>query len=316
MAKKEDALSQARSRLLGGFLGVLLCCPVLGQPWPAISCTPAALPQTVYAEGIAEPLPDILLTCTSDSASAPVLAGTLRVEVSVALNASVTNSIGLAEGNSGIADAVLVVNGNDCANPAASGSIYGSCGAPSSNVQDPQFGLLADFNKLTWSDVALPLAPRWRSAASPGLPRCGFAAFERMHPAAAGCGAESGGIPVTASVTIRSGAGVTVRDSVLRLANPVVGLGLGIETADTASACLGDEVGNTVVHLREDSQAHFIPARRRPRPRVRPFPLDSDSSSAMFLRVSRSVCRPRWRATSPSSMELHRHIATLSRSAW
>ena len=187
-------MSKARSRLLGGFLGVLLCCPVLGQPWPAISCTPAALPQTVYAEGIAEPLADILLTCSSDSTSGPVLAGTLRVDVSVALNASVTNSIGLVAGNIGTADAVLVVNGNDCATPAASGSTYGSCGAPSSDVQDPQFGRLADLNTLTWSDVALPVAARRRGA----WRALGCRVAHSRHsseciPATAGRGAKSGG---------------------------------------------------------------------------------------------------------------------------
>ena len=62
---------------------------------------------------------------------------------------------------------------------------------------------------------------------------------------------------MTASVTIRSEAGVTVRNSVLQLANPVAGLGLGIEVEDTASACLGDELGNAIVHLREGFASAF-----------------------------------------------------------
>lgn len=258
MAKKEDALSKARSRLLGGLLGVLLCCPVLGQPWPAISCTAAALPQTVYAEGIAEPLPDILLTCSSDSTMAPALADILQVEVSVSLNASVTNAIGLAEGNSRTADAVLVVNGNDCATPAASGSIYGSCGAPSSDVQDPQFGRLADVNRLNWSDVALPLAADGEERGEPWVAELRIRGIRaNASQLQLATGPSSAGIPVTASVAIRSDAGITVRNSVLQLANPLVGLGLGIQGEDTASACLGDELGNTIVHLREGFTSAF-----------------------------------------------------------
>ena len=258
MAKEEDALSKARSRLLGGFLGVLLCCPVLGQPWPAISCTPAALPQTVYAEGIAEPLADIVLTCSSESTSEPVLAGTLRVDVSVALNVGVTNSVELAEGNRWTADAVLVVNGNDCATPAASGSTYGSCGSPSSDVQDPQFGRLADLNRLIWSDVTLPVAADVEERAEPWVAEMRIRGIRaNASQLQLAMGPSPAGIPVTASVTIRSDAGVTVRNSVVQLANPVAGLGLGIEGEDTASACLGDELGNTIVHLREGFASAF-----------------------------------------------------------
>ena len=258
MAKEEDALSKARSRLLGGLLGVLLCCPVLGQPWPAISCTAAALPQTVYAEGIAEPLADILLTCTSDSRSAPVLAGTLRVEVSVALNASVTNSTGSAEGGSDTADAVLVVNGNDCASPAATGSTYGSCGAPSSEVQDPQFGRLADLNRLTWADVTLPLAADGEADGEPWVAEMRIRDI-RVNAAQLqlATGPGSAGMPVTGSVTIRSDAGIAVRNSVLQLAHPVAGLGLGVQGEDTVSACLGDELGRATVHLREGFASAF-----------------------------------------------------------
>ena len=258
MAKKEDALSKARSRLLGGLLGVLLCCPVLGQPWPAISCTAAALPQTVYAEGIAEPLADILLTCRSESTMAPAIAGILQVEVSVSLNASVTNSIGLAQGNSVTADAVLVVNGNDCATPAESGSIYGSCGAPSSAVQDPQLGRLTDLNRLSWSDVTLPLAADGEERGEPWVAEMRIRGIRaNASQVQLGTGPSSAGIPVTASVAIRSDAGITLRNSVLQLANPVVGLGLGIQGADSASACLGDELGNATVHLREGFASAF-----------------------------------------------------------
>ena len=195
---------------------------------------------------------DILLTCRSESGSAPALAGNLRVEVSVSLNASVTNSIESAAGGSDTVDAVLVVNGNDCGSPAAAGSTYGSCGAPSSEVQDPQFGRLRVVNTLTWSDVALPLAADGEAGGEPWVAEMrvrGIRANASQLQLVAG--ASYAGMPLTASVTIRSDAGIAVRNSVLQLANPVAGLGLGIQGDDTASACLGDELGRATVHLRE-----------------------------------------------------------------
>ncbi len=258
MTKEEDALSKTRSRLLCGPLGVLLCCPVLGQPWPSISCTAAALPQTVYAEGIAEPLADIFLACKSDPVSVPAAAGSLRVEVSVSLNASVTNQITSAEGAHGIADAVLVINGNNCASPAATGSTFGSCGARSSEVQDPQLGRLTAVNSLTWSDVTLPLGTDGQANGEPQVAELRIRGIRaNASQLQLATGAVPAGVPVTASLSIRSDTGIALRNSVLRLANPVAGLGLGIQGEDTASACLGNERGRATVHLREGFAGAF-----------------------------------------------------------
>ena len=172
----------------------------------------------------------------------------------MALNVSVTNAVGFDAARE-LADAVLVVNGNDCAEPSASGSTYGSCGAPSGAVQDPQFGRLIGSNSLVWSDVAL----RFGNDSGLGAPLVGgglstlrirglrgnasqlrlASATDSAHP------------PLTALVRIQAEAGVSLRNGMLAVGQPTGGLVVGVRGQDAASACLGSDRGRAIVRLAE-----------------------------------------------------------------
>src|SRR5215212_190713 len=75
----------------------------------ALTCTPSAVTPVLHAEGLAERLGDILLTCTDGPA------GPLGFNLNVTLNVNVTNKL-TAAGN---ADAVLTVDTG--AGPVAAG---------------------------------------------------------------------------------------------------------------------------------------------------------------------------------------------------
>ena len=128
-----------------------------------VTCSAFAATPLIRAEGIAELVGDITLTCTSslvDTAD-----DEFEVNVDLFTSAFVTNNRSSGSGDD-ITDAVLVINENNCITPASAGGADGSCGGtnPVSGTgvlnQDPQFGLLAANNNLRWNGVRFPVPKR------------------------------------------------------------------------------------------------------------------------------------------------------------
>ena len=242
----------SRSCALAGALVLFSSSPAWAQDDVAVSCTASAAAAPVRAAGVAETLPDILLSCLPESPLSLGLRGDLDLSISVTLNASVTNTISSGPGGD-ISDAVLVVNGNDCATPSANGSTYASCDAPLATVQDPQFGRLAGVTTLTWTNVSLPF---------PGdLPRGGSTLRIRGIRANASQlrlgGGSSSGAPVAAALELRSTSGVALRNASLRLANSLTGIRLAVAEMEPAAACGGDSRGTATVVVQEGFASAF-----------------------------------------------------------
>lgn len=242
----------SRSCALAGTLVLISSSPAWPQADVAVTCTASAAAVPVRAAGVAETLPDILLSCVPES---PLPAGPrddLNLSISVTLNASVTNTI--SPGSAGdVSDAVLVVNGNDCATPSATGSTFASCDAPLATVQDPQFGRLAGVTSLTWTNVSLPF---------PGdLPQGGSTLKIRGIRANASQlrlgGGSSSGAPVAAALELRSPSGVALRNASLRLANSLTGIRLAVAETEPAEACGGDSRGTATVVVQEGFASAF-----------------------------------------------------------
>ena len=242
----------SRSCALAGTLVLISSSPAWAQAEVAVTCTASAAASPVRAAGVAETLPDILLSCLPESPLSLGLRGDLDLSISVTLNASVTNTISSGPGGD-ISDAVLVVNGNDCATPSANGSTYASCDAPLATVQDPQFGRLTGVATLTWTNVSLPF---------PGdLPRGGSTLKIRGIRANASQlrlgGGSSSGAPVAAALELRSTPGVALRNASLRLANSLTGIRLAVAEMEPAAACGGDSRGTATVVVQEGFASAF-----------------------------------------------------------
>ena len=212
----------------------------------------------MYAGGIAEPVSDIVLTCEAEASASASAASGLGLSISVSLNTSVTNSVG-SDDDSEVSDAVLVVNGNDCPTPQRSGSTFGSCGAPSETVQDPQFGRLASASMLEWTDVTIP-----RPAAGLANDSERVVSTLRIRGIRANAaqlrlagGSSPGGLAVTANIRVRSDTPIIVRNGTLRVAYPTPELGIGLVGDQSSAACTGDGGGMVSIHLREGFASAF-----------------------------------------------------------
>ena len=232
----------------GGFVGAVLCSQALGQFGPSVTCTGASSPASVYASGMAEPLADISIRCAVDLPHLVATEFDIGVEVAVALNTRVANRVGFGS-VADIADAVLVVNGNDCDGPAEQGSTFGTCGAPNRSVQDPQYGRRSAVNSVVWSNVTLPFRVQPSSTPVAEIRIRGMrgdASQLRIAP-----GGNAASPPITASIALRSPSGVALRNGVLRVGQPLPGLGVSLRAEAPASACLAADRGQATVHLRE-----------------------------------------------------------------
>lgn len=242
----------SRSCALAGTLVLISSSPAWPQADVAVACTASAAAAPVRAAGVAETLPDILLRCVPESQLPSGPRNDLTLSISVTLNASVTNAI--SSGPAGdISDAVLVVNGNDCATPSASGSTYASCDAPLATVQDPQFGRLTGVTSLTWTNVSLPF---------PGDPPQGDSTLKIRGIRANASqlrlgGGASSGAPVAAALELSSDSGVALRNANLRLANSLTGIRLAVAETEPAAACGGDSRGTATVVVQEGFASAF-----------------------------------------------------------
>jgi hypothetical protein len=152
----------------------------VAQTLGTISCVATATPVTVRAEGIAELVGDIVLTCTNLS---PAAGGTYRnyltTNISVSLAAvNVTNNIDFGAG-ANVLDTVLIVNGNNTidtgngtfvagTDPTATPTFPAIGTGLDERFQRPQFGVLAANNRVEWNAVQFPVpgAPNATGAGS------------------------------------------------------------------------------------------------------------------------------------------------------
>jgi hypothetical protein len=135
-----------------------------------IVCQSTAVPPVVRAEGIAELVGDVIVTCSNvpgplSSTVEGQLRNRITTNVSLSLNVNVTNNRDFGAGTS-VTDAVLVVNENNCFVPSAVGSAGASpvpfaiagCIGTDPRFQAPQFGTLAGAgNRLEWNQVDFPV---------------------------------------------------------------------------------------------------------------------------------------------------------------
>ena len=130
----------------------------------AVTCQSVAVPPIVRAEGIAELVGDIILTCTNIPPSqGGIPISHLVTNVSVSLNVNVTNNLHPDP----LTDAVLVINENNCTapvglgglgiGPAATASCVGGLAAPDNRFQDPMFGTLASATRIEWNGIHFPV---------------------------------------------------------------------------------------------------------------------------------------------------------------
>ena len=224
-----------------------------------VTCTATAVPPVVRAEGIAELVGDIVLVCTANDAFPSTDA--FLVNVSVSLNVNVTNNINFGAG-SNVTDAVLIVNENNCTAPVALGAQFGTCGAPSIQVQDPQFGTLAADNRLEWNEVHFP----YPGAAITGTDPVEFYPFPTtMRISSIRGNASQLGVPdaatfpstqITAFLSITGPTTIAITNNVLNVAVPILGLITSGTTGITGLQCI-DTTGGGTISLREGFATSF-----------------------------------------------------------
>lgn len=251
-------LAWGRPGILAGLVCGVLSGSIQALSSPVVICTASSSPGPIYADGMAEPIADILVTCEARSPGPGPADGDLRLSVSISLNTSVTNTI-LEDHEGDLTDAVLVVNGNDCATPSAYGSVFGSCDAPDAGVQDPQFGRLTATHTLDWSNLTMPFpgggpSTQGESNSSSLLVR-GIRA--NVAPLGLAGNGDQPGLPVTATVAIRSAPSIVVRNAGLRVGFPTPALSLSVASDGPRSACSNDGQ-HTSIQIREGFASAFL----------------------------------------------------------
>lgn len=154
--------SAARAGLLAMAAAIVAGGQVAG-PAPSarlgvIRCSATAATPLVRIEGTAELVGDVVLTCHNAEPSVGFEPkGFVDVDIGLSLNVAVANRSGFGLGPD-VSDAVLVVNGKNCAVPGP-GRTFGSCGPEGGGAQDPMPGRLDATlpHSLRWSGVALPI---------------------------------------------------------------------------------------------------------------------------------------------------------------
>jgi len=229
-----------------------------GQAGPALmTCVATAVPPVVRAEGIAELTGDVVLTCTSTGGfpASPYIV----TNVSSSLNVNITNNIDFGAGEN-ITDAVLVINENNCDDPASFGSVT-SC-APDDRVQDPQFGRLAANNRLEWNEVSIPYPGADPDGAGPELP---FPDVTTLRITSIRGNASQLGVPgsatfpstqITSFVSITGPTTVPVTNNVLNVAVPILGLLVDIDGTVNGLQCIEDD-GTAFIELAEGFATSF-----------------------------------------------------------
>ena len=192
--------------------------PPLTPTFPPTACQATTTVPVVKAEGIAETMGDVILTCTrpDPAAASPPSA---QIDFGLQLNTAVANAVGAGS----LTDAQLVINENHCGAAASTGGVFGSCGAPDARFQDPQKGKLVAPGRLRWEGVSFPIPDA--SDGGPPFPSVTTVRISGIKAnVAAIYGPGSGqSTQVTGTMTVNGNATVTVDKNVLVLAKPIPG---------------------------------------------------------------------------------------------
>lgn len=235
------------------------------QTLGTISCIATATPVTVRAEGIAELVGDILLTCTNQS---PTIGGQYRnylnSNISVSLNVNVTNNpIG------GNVDTVLVINENNTLDNGAHQPVTGT--EPTSvstfpaiglgldeRFQLPQLGTLAANQRVEWNGVQFPVPGAPNDATIPGTECAAFTNVDggcfptvtTVRITSMRANASALGVPnqasfpstqVTAFVSITGETLTPITNNVLNVAVPILGLIAEVDGAVAGLQCIDED---------------------------------------------------------------------------
>ena len=215
------------------------------------------------AEGIAELVGDILLTCETIPAGAiPDSDGYIEVNITASLNVSITNNRDFnGSFQDDTTDAVLVINENNCGAPTdqggrmdalsvtTSGFEGAACSPPNSHFQDPQFGVLVTNNRLEWTGVQVPIP----GADDAGIPNSPFPEFTTIRLTSMRGNASQLGIPdagspafarIQAVVTINGESAITLNTNEANIGLPLLGLISSIEDDDIVSGLQCDSEGS------------------------------------------------------------------------
>jgi hypothetical protein len=257
------------------------------QTLGTISCVATATPVTVRAEGIAELVGDIVLTCTN---LVPAAGGTFRnyltTNISVSLAAvNVTNNINFGQGTN-VLDTSLIVNGNNTIDLGSGAFVAGTESTPTptfplagsgldERFQRPQYGVLAASNRVEWNGMQFPVPGAPNSIATPPADCAGdftntptgcFPFTTNIRITSMRANASQLGVPgqatfpstqVTAFVSITGETLPPITNNVLNVAVPLLGLLTDVDGAVAGLQCV-DEDGVTVdVELEEGFATAF-----------------------------------------------------------
>ncbi|MEO1084070.1 MAG: hypothetical protein AAFY88_07495, partial [Acidobacteriota bacterium] len=239
-----------------------------------VTCQATAVPPVVRAEGIAELVGDIVLTCTNTPGVADPGTNTIVTNLSVSLNVNVTNNIDFQADD--IVDAVLVINENNCDDPVDSGSVFspGGCVTPDDRFQDPQLGRLAANNRIEWNEIAIPVPGT--PAVDPEVPVAdctgefgpGGACFPQvttLRVTSIRGNASQLGVPgsatfpstqITAFVSITGPTTIPVTNNVLNVAVPILGLIVDVDGIANGLQCI-ETTETTTITLEEGFATSF-----------------------------------------------------------
>ena len=239
-----------------------------------ITCNSVAVPPIVRAEGIAELVGDIILTCTNVP---PAVGGSpvshLLTNVNVSLNVNVTNNLQAHP------DAVLIINENNCTAPVTvggsgigvlasnpscdTGATVPPAAAPDQRFQDPMFGELASATRIEWNGIHFPI-PGGPSEPFPFVGNCIFGTVLRSGDIVSQCNpgvtvlritsmranASQLGVPaiegvpfsqIQAFVSITGPNTIPISNNVLNVAIPLTGLLVDIDEGDAPSGLQCEE---------------------------------------------------------------------------
>lgn len=223
----------------------------LGQ----VTCQATAVPPIVRAEGIAELVGDVVLTCTNVEFSTSEFTQYIQTNMSVSLTVNVTNNIDFGAGTD-VVDAVMVINENNTTSPTS----VSTFGGPDPRFTVPHYGTLIGNNRIEWNRVNFPVpgAPNVPGAApmectsfsaidpTGCFPSVTTLRFTSMRGNAAQLGVpDAATFPTTqiqAFVSITGPSTIPVNNNVLNVAVPIIGLLVDIDGPVTGLQCVSDKV--------------------------------------------------------------------------
>ena len=233
-----------------------------------ITCGLGAVTPLVRAEGIAELLGDILITCHTIPAGAiPDEDLYIEVNITASLNVNITNNRDFNDSfQDDTTDAVLVINENNCGAPTDRGGrmdalgettsgFEAGCSPPDSDFQDPQFGVLVTNNRLEWTGVQVPIPgavdfPEWTTirltsmrgnASMLGVPDEGAPAFAQIQ----------------ATVTVNGESSITLNTNEANIGLPLLGLISNVDDEIASGLQCEDEGGHATLTLNEGFPTAF-----------------------------------------------------------